>query len=93
MSKKRRTKKEKLIAGSRRVITQNSSGAYSLSSEDQIASNITQIKPIRNSSSAYSYVIADSQKTVFIVSLLIAINLLLSFLLQKQLLRFPFFGF
>lgn len=92
MSKKRRTKKEKMITQIRREslpqITYTFDSSVIIENKRENASSETKI-----SKGGYSYVLKDVRKTLIVTSLLVVLNLGFYFLLQNKIISVPFIGF
>ncbi|MBP6913637.1 MAG: hypothetical protein KBC00_03440 [Candidatus Levybacteria bacterium] len=93
MSKKRKTKKEKMNA---RIITpvnnSNTTPIYSIVSASQSKNtSIQTVTPI--SSRDYSYVLRDTRKTLFITLLLIFLSFSFYFVLHSNILNIHFLGY
>ncbi|HMS22529.1 MAG TPA: hypothetical protein PKA38_02075 [Candidatus Levybacteria bacterium] len=93
MSKKRKTKKEKMKA---QMITQASSltttPVYSFLSPIQSKKN-PQKTVASNSSHDYTYVLRDTRQTLFITSLLIFLSFSFYFVLHSNILNIHFLGY
>ena len=93
---KRRTKKEKIRATARHqmpivISTENNRTEFTISNTKTPVPLINSVKPIHNLS--YVYVVKDAQKTIFITTLLITLELLIFFLLKIRLVNIPGIGF
>lgn len=90
MSKKRQTRKEKLVAQSRRESI--TPPQYSISSF--INAPKKEFSPtISAKPHSYAYVITDTQHTLIITLVILLLNSLAYVLLQKHVINIPFLGF
>lgn len=90
MSKKRQTRKEKLVAQSRRETS--TSPQYSISSF--VNSPKKDFSPIISPKPhSYAYVITDTQHTLIVTLVILLLNSLAYVLLQKHVINLPFLGF
>lgn len=89
MSKKRRTKKEKIIAQVRRE--SQPQFTYSLNTslpEKQEVIQTTLVSP--KNTHDYSYVLKDVKKTILITACILAFNTIVYFVLQSHIVSIPF---
>ncbi|OIP58121.1 MAG: hypothetical protein COX79_00235 [Candidatus Levybacteria bacterium CG_4_10_14_0_2_um_filter_36_16] len=96
MSKKRRTKREKIQASLRREIQFTKSGTYSFtlpSSNTPVATTISSNLPRPVNVRTYTHVVTDVRKTLITTSALLILNYALSILVQNHILRIPYLGF
>lgn len=93
MSKKRKTRKEKIISQERKdhLITQRSSDTtiYSYTSAHTSLPSQKQ----QTYSAGYSYVATDMKKSLFITSLILIASITLFILLQANIIRFSSLGY
>lgn len=93
MSKKRQTRKQKLVAQSRKEsqasIFQIQKTSYSLPVDNTASLQSPKIYTDNN----YSYVLKDTQNTLIITLFLLLANSVIFVLLQKRLISIPFLGF
>lgn len=97
MSSKRRTKKQKILAGTRRTpLTLQTTGGntqFSISTNiESLKEKISVASPIRTSPS-HTYVFRDARNTVTITLILIALDISLYFLLKQAIIKIPGIGF
>lgn len=87
MSKKRKTRREKIIAASR--IPSLNYSFETLLPELHIRETVEQTKaPVQTTAAAYAHVIKDIRYTIFATSLIAAINIILFILLKFQFVKF-----
>lgn len=93
MSKKRKTKKEKIIAATRHVVPQTftistaqNTSHITLDTQPLITNNFTPTTHV--ASTNYSYVATDIRKTLMITTILIALDILFFFSLKTKLISF-----
>jgi hypothetical protein len=90
MSKKRKTKKEKIIAAGRHDF-------LSIVSAPEIPEIIDSHSPkedfLRKSSGSYTHVINDVRKTFSIITSIIILNIILFFLLKFKFISLPGIGY
>ena len=97
MSSKRRTKKQKILAGTRRtpLTLQTTGGNTQFSIVTEIQSpkeEVVNANPIRRSLS-HTYVIHDARNTITITLILIAFDISIYFLLKQAIINIPGIGF
>lgn len=95
MSKKRKTKKEKM----RSIVRQNShftesSPVYSIETNSLPSQEITKDFSQKYSNTFhYAYVLRDARQTFLVTSCLFAMSLILYFLIQNHVLNLKFLGY
>lgn len=97
MSKKRKTRKEKIAASHRSThIAQNpESSLYSISTFSVATSQektITHAEQI-HSTTEYAYILTDTKHTLFITSILGAASLIFYYLIQSHIINLALFGY
>lgn len=91
MSKKRRTKKEKLIAQERR----ESQPTFTYSLNTSFPEKTETIKPthsVEKNTHNYSYVLTDVRKTIIVIASILTVNTILYFVMQSNIVSIPFIG-
>lgn len=94
MSKKKRTKEEKMKAQNRRIAplesTEFQAPVYSIQHDSSHTFRKTIIS--QTSTQSHAYVIHDMRQTLAVVSILLGLNFLLFVLQMSNILRLPFLG-
>ena len=96
MSKKRKTKKEKMRTVLRQANVHSAEGlqtspVYTIASSLPVAERVKPSVVVSNNH--YAYVSYGMKKTLFITSILLGISLIFHFFLQNNLLHLSFFGY
>lgn len=93
MAKKRKTKKQKIKAQARREVIINE-GNYSIATESLPKTKKEPVKHIPQttvvSKKDYSFVIADTKRTLLVATSLIVIQIILAALIQNDIINLPF---
>ncbi|MGE5041829.1 MAG: hypothetical protein ACM3IJ_02915 [Candidatus Levyibacteriota bacterium] len=96
MSKKRKTRKEKILTGLRKQNTsfESSSPTYSFDVSKSTSRPIPPIIPDAHSSTlSYAYVGKDVRRTFYVTSFLAGASMVLYLLMQNHIIRLTVFGY
>jgi hypothetical protein len=95
MSKKRRTRKQKVIASTRQtpLVISTHSGETQFTIEAPIAVSEPRKASTALAVPSYSYVLHDAQKTLVITAVLVVIDLVIFYTLKLKILNIPGIGF
>ena len=92
MSRKRRTKREKLIAELRRKAYIPKESISSKSKLEAVPLPKIQMNTVTNTPKNYSYVLHDMKKTTIIVSAIFFLNFVIFLLLENNIVKLGFLG-
>lgn len=96
MSKKRKTRKQKLLATLRHqsvFSTDNSIPTYSFSPTAQSATKAKTQGAVKYSSRSYAHVLKDMRQTLLITSILVGLSIIFYTLIQTNVVELMFLGY
>jgi hypothetical protein len=93
MSKKRKTRKEKMkaVIRTQESLSRESVPVYSIDVPQPLQPRT--VPKVNEKSGNYTYVVTDMRQTFIITSILLTASVILYFLIQNQILRFTMFGY